>query len=80
MKPEDVLRSPLQPASVDKWVVARLMTKGSQNRISLERNLPSDLAAGNAYKAIDAALLRLRNANRIRIVGARWELLPEKKL
>jgi hypothetical protein len=79
VKPEDVLPSSLQPASVDKWVVARLMTKGAQRRASLERDLPKDLAGDSAFKAIDAALLRLRNAGRVTLANHRFALVPEVK-
>lgn len=63
--------------SVDAWILRRL-AKGPVNRATLERELPKFMADGNAFKAINAALLQLRNAGSVRFTNNRYELAPVK--
>lgn len=68
------LPSPADAAAVDAWVRKRLHERGAQNRIMLERTLPSEFAGGNAFRAIDASLIRLRNAGDVLLANNRFSL------
>jgi hypothetical protein len=64
-------------AAVDRWLVDRLK-KGGIQRAKLERDLPKELAGDSAFRAVDASLMRLRNAGQVRLVNNRFELAPVK--
>lgn len=79
MSDEIKLPSPVEPARVDAWILARLKVKGPQRRAKLERDLPKELTGQSAFLAIEASLVRLQNAGSVRCHRQMWELAPGVK-
>jgi hypothetical protein len=69
------LPSPVE-AQVDAHVLGEIRKHGSRSAAHLERTLPKELAGESAFRAVAAALNRLRGAGKVRLQNNRYSLAP----